>query len=79
MICFLSSGASIEVSPVEPMISTARVPWSSWNLSSVRYAPKSTAPSLLNGVMSATKEPSICILAMAGFRRAREDGHSSPA
>ena len=26
MICFFSSGESIEVSPVEPMISTADVP-----------------------------------------------------
>ena len=32
MIFFFSSGESIEVSPVEPMISTADVPWSCWNL-----------------------------------------------
>src|SRR5262245_55338878 len=57
MICFFSSGASIDVSPVEPMISTAEVPRSSWNFSKVRNAPKSTEPSLLNGVISATNEP----------------------
>src|SRR5262245_18325067 len=57
MICFFSSGDSIEVSPVEPMISTAEVPLSSWNLSRVRKAAKSTEPSLLNGVISATNEP----------------------
>ena len=57
MICFFSSGESIEVSPVEPMISTAEVPLSSWNLSSVRNAAKSTEPSLLNGVIRATNEP----------------------
>ena len=33
MIFFFSSGESIEVSPVEPMIRIARVPWSCWNLS----------------------------------------------
>src|SRR5215471_5674664 len=57
MICFFSSGASIDVSPVEPMISTADVPRSSWNFNKVRNAPKSTEPSLLNGVISATNEP----------------------
>src|SRR5262245_37830057 len=57
MICFFSSGASIDVSPVEPIISTAEVPRSSWNFSKVRNAPKSTEPSLLNGVISATNEP----------------------
>ena len=57
MIFFFSSGESIEVSPVEPMIRTAEVPLSSWNLSSVRNAAKSTDPSLLNGVMRATNEP----------------------
>ena len=57
MIFFFSSGESIEVSPVEPMIRTADVPWSSWNLSSVRNAAKSTEPSLLNGVIRATNEP----------------------
>src|SRR6266540_1864752 len=56
-ICFFSSGESIDVSPVEPMISTAEVPCSSWNFSKVWNAPKSTEPSLLNGVMSATNEP----------------------
>ena len=64
MICFFSSGESIEVSPVEPMISTAEVPWSSWNFSRVRNAAKSTEPSLLNGVMSATNEPVIFCLGM---------------
>src|SRR5262245_34519521 len=54
---FFSSGASIEVSPVEPMISTADVPCCSWNFSKVRNAPKSTEPSLLKGVISATNEP----------------------
>ena len=57
MIFFFSSGESIEVSPVEPMIRTAEVPLSSWNFSSVRKAAKSTEPSLLNGVMRATNEP----------------------
>ena len=57
MICCFSSGDSIEVSPVEPMISTAAVPWLSWNFSSVRNAAKSTEPSLLNGVIRATNEP----------------------
>src|SRR5262249_14015313 len=57
MVCFFSSGASIDRSPVEPMISTAEVPRSSWNFSKVRNAPKSTEPSLLNGVISATNEP----------------------
>src|SRR6516225_774933 len=57
MICFFSSGASIDVSPVEPITSTAEVPRSSWNFSRVRNAPKSTEPSLLNGVISATNEP----------------------
>src|SRR5919204_2445514 len=57
MICLFSSGASIDVSPVEPMISTADVPCSSWNFSKLRNAPKSTEPSLLKGVISATNEP----------------------
>src|SRR5436309_15683457 len=57
MILFLSSGASIEVSPVEPMMRTADVPLSSWNLRSERNAAKSTDPSLLNGVMRAANEP----------------------
>src|SRR6478609_4448172 len=57
MISFFSSGASIEVSPVEPMINTADVPCSSWNFSKLRNAPKSTEPSLLKGVISATNEP----------------------
>ena len=39
------------------MIRMAAVPWSSWNSSSVRNAAKSTEPSLLNGVISATNEP----------------------
>src|SRR5262245_9382109 len=62
MIFFFSSGASIEVSPVEPMISTADVPCSAWNLSSVWKAAKSTEPSLLNGVISATNEPVMSFL-----------------
>src|SRR5215831_19557636 len=62
MICFFSSDASIDVSPVEPMISTADVPRSSWNFSKVRNAPKSTEPSLLNGVISATNEPASIFL-----------------
>jgi len=53
----LLSGASIEVSPVEPMMSTADVPLSSWNLRSERNATKSTDPSLLKGVMRATNDP----------------------
>src|SRR5437868_11860139 len=57
MIFFFSSGDSMEVSPVEPMIRTADVPLSSWNLSSVRKAAKSTDPSRLNGVIRATNEP----------------------
>ena len=35
----------------------AAEPLSSWNFSSVRNAAKSTEPSLLNGVISATNEP----------------------
>src|ERR1051326_529533 len=54
-----SSGDSIEVSPVEPMISTALVPCCSWKCSRERNAAKSTEPSLLNGVISATNEPVI--------------------
>src|SRR5262249_52428162 len=57
MMAFFSSGESIEVSPVEPMINTAAVLWSSWNFSSVRNAAKSTEPSLLNGVIRATNDP----------------------
>src|SRR5262245_48449235 len=57
MIFFFSSGDSIEVSPVEPIISTADVPCSAWNLSRARKAAKSTEPSLLNGVIRATNEP----------------------
>ena len=45
MIDFFSSGESIDVSPVEPMISTAALPCCSWKPSSVRKAPKSTVPS----------------------------------
>src|SRR5215813_7264400 len=65
MISFFSSGASIEVSPVEPMINTADVPCSSWNFSKLRNAPKSTEPSLLNGVISATNEPVNIFLGIA--------------
>src|SRR5215813_12590865 len=57
MIFFFSSGESIEVSPVEPMMRTADVPLSSWNLRSERNATKSTDPSLLKGVMRATNDP----------------------
>ncbi len=57
MIFFFSSGESIEVSPVEPMIRIAEVPLSAWNLSSERNASKSTEPSLLKGVIRATNEP----------------------
>jgi hypothetical protein len=39
------------------MISTAEVPCCSWKFSKVWNAPKSTEPSLLNGVISATNEP----------------------
>jgi hypothetical protein len=59
MIFFFSSGESMEVSPVEPMISTALVPCASWNRSRDWNAAKSTDPSLLNGVISATNEPVI--------------------
>ncbi len=64
MIFFFSSGDSMEVSPVEPMISTAAVPWRSWKRSRDRNAAKSTEPSLLNGVISATNEPVIFCLGM---------------
>src|SRR5262245_10719899 len=57
MICFFSSGESIEVSPVDPMIRTADVPCRSWKASRARNASKSTAPDLLKGVIRATKEP----------------------
>ena len=66
MTAFFSSGESNEVSPVEPMKSTARVPCFSWKSSSARNAPKSSAPSLLNGVTSATNEPSIFGLVILG-------------
>ena len=62
MIFFFSSGESIEVSPVEPMISTALVPCCSWKRSRDWNAAKSTEPSLLNGVISATNEPVIFCL-----------------
>src|SRR5580704_108036 len=62
MIFFFSSGESMEVSPVEPMISTALVPCCSWKRSRVWNAAKSTEPSLLNGVISATNEPVIFCL-----------------
>ena len=64
MIFFFSSGESMEVSPVEPMISTALVPCCSWKRSRVWNAAKSTEPSLLNGVISATNEPVIFCLGM---------------
>ena len=64
MIFFFSSGESMEVSPVEPMISTALVPCPSWKRSRDWNAAKSTEPSLLNGVISATNEPVIFCLGM---------------
>src|SRR3954466_10077543 len=57
MIAFFSSGDSIEDSPVDPMIRIAEVPLSAWNFRRLRNAAKSTEPSLLNGVIRATKEP----------------------
>ncbi len=71
MICFFSSCDSIEVSPVEPMIRTAAVPWVSWNFSSVRKAAKSTEPSLLNGVIRATNEPVSFLLDILGLHGLR--------
>src|SRR5580704_4569711 len=68
MIFFFSSGDSIEVSPVEPRISTALVPCCSWKRSRVWNAAKSTEPSLLNGVTSATNEPVIFCLGMRRLR-----------
>src|SRR5580693_2178599 len=62
MTFFFSSGESMEVSPVEPMISTALVPCASWKESRLLKAAKSTDPSLLNGVISATNEPVIFCL-----------------
>src|SRR5580692_7246848 len=64
MIFFFSSGESMEVSPVEPMINTALVPCASWKESKLLKAAKSTEPSLLNGVISATNEPVIFCLGM---------------
>src|SRR5580692_5469027 len=64
MIFFFSSGESMDVSPVEPMISTALVPCASWKESKLLKAAKSTDPSLLNGVISATNEPVIFCLGM---------------
>src|ERR1700720_1636377 len=64
MIFFFSSGESMEVSPVEPMINTAVVPCFSWKESRLLKAAKSTDPSLLNGVISATNEPVIFCLAI---------------
>src|SRR3954465_7786008 len=57
MIAFFSSGDSIEDSPVDPMIRIAEVPLSAWNFTRLRNAAKSTEPSLLKGVIRATKEP----------------------
>src|SRR5262249_38977389 len=57
VILFFFFLPGLAASAVEPMISTADVPRSSWNFSRVRNAPKSTEPSLLNGVISATNEP----------------------
>jgi hypothetical protein len=77
MICFFSSGASIEVSPVEPMINTADVPGAAWNFSKVRNAPKSTEPSLLKGVISATNEPVSIFLAIAASMPSAHDSTPS--
>src|SRR5580692_11569022 len=68
MTFFFSSGESMEVSPVEPMISTALVPCCSWKESRLLKATKSTEPSLLNGVISATNEPVIFCLGMRCLR-----------
>src|SRR5580704_6370747 len=65
MMFFFSSGESMEVSPVEPMISTALVPCCSWKRSRDWNAAKSTEPSLLNGVISATNEPVIFCLGIS--------------
>src|ERR1700719_121440 len=62
MTFFFSSGESMEVSPVEPMISTALVPCCSWKRSRDWNAAKSTEASLLNGVIRATNEPVIFCL-----------------
>src|SRR4029077_144246 len=48
-----------------PMISTALVPCRSWKESRLLKAAKSTDPSLLNGVISATNEPVIFCLGMS--------------
>ena len=71
MTFFFSSGDSSEVSPVDPMIRTAEVALSSWNLSNVRKAAKSTEPSLLKGVMRATNEPVSFLSAMSVSRDSR--------
>src|SRR5580704_12451778 len=68
MIFCFSSDDSMEVSPVEPMISTALVPCCSWKASRLLNAAKSTDPSLLNGVISATNEPVIFCLAIQRLR-----------
>src|SRR6478672_2739365 len=82
MICFFSSGDSIDDSPVEPMIRMAAEPWSSWNLKSVRKAAKSTEPSLLNGVISATNEPASIFdifVSMREFEPSYHGGAGQPA
>src|SRR4051812_613273 len=64
MMSWRSSRDSRLTSPVEPRISTAAVPCSSWSARLVRNPSKSTVPSRLNGVMTATKEPSTRSFAM---------------
>ena len=82
MICFFSSGDSIDDLPVEPMIRMAAEPLSSWNFKSVRKAAKSTEPSLLNGVISATNEPASIFdifVSMREFEPSYHGGAGQPA
>ncbi len=48
------------------MMRMALVPFFSWNASSSLKAGKSTVPSLLNGVINATKDPVINVLVFIG-------------
>src|SRR3954465_15047044 len=77
MICFFSSGESIEDSPVEPMIKMAADPLSSWNFKSVRKAAKSTEPSLLKGVIRATNEPASVFDIFVSIREFEPSYHGS--
>src|SRR4051812_49920494 len=82
MICFFSSGDSIDDSPVEPMIRMAAEPLSSWNFKSVRKAAKSTEPSLLNGVIRATNEPASIFdifVSNSGFEASYHGSAGQPA